>query len=91
MLISHDSQLRFEKSRPGRIGHSLPKDRYCSEAATSRIPVNLLRQRVLEFPELTEPEVIRHFIRLSKKNNCQIQLSTGLFPVLHWLCHHVGG
>lgn len=78
MLISHDSQLSFEKSRPGRIGHSLPKDRCCSDVATSRVPANLLRQRVLEFPELTEPEVIRHFIRLSKKN---FSIDTHFYPL----------
>lgn len=68
MLISPCSQLSFEKSRPGRRGASLPKD-YCDKSkGLETLPDKFRRKRALVFPEMTEPEVVRHFVQLSKKN-----------------------
>ncbi|MCM8776467.1 MAG: aminomethyl-transferring glycine dehydrogenase subunit GcvPB, partial [Candidatus Omnitrophica bacterium] len=68
MLISNDSRLSFEKSRPGRCGISLPPQILGADKDEGFLPGSLRRKRPLRFPELSEPEVIRHFVNLSKKN-----------------------
>ncbi|MDD5670446.1 MAG: aminomethyl-transferring glycine dehydrogenase subunit GcvPB, partial [Candidatus Omnitrophica bacterium] len=78
MLISNDDRLSFEKSSPGRLGVSLPKERYAKTKAVSGVPKNLGRQRPVEFPEMTEPEIIRHFVNLSRKN---FSVDTHFYPL----------
>src|SRR3989338_155788 len=78
MLISADSQLSFEKSSPGRRGAILPASRYFGKNVLGEIPDNLKRKRPLEFPELTEPEVVRHFVNLSRKN---FSIDTHFYPL----------
>jgi glycine dehydrogenase subunit 2 len=78
MLISGDSRLSFEKSRPGRKGASLPSARYSKTSAANHLPQGLLRKEPVLFPEMTEPEIIRHFINLSKKNFC---IDTNFYPL----------
>ncbi|MEM2874570.1 MAG: aminomethyl-transferring glycine dehydrogenase subunit GcvPB [Candidatus Hadarchaeales archaeon] len=57
--------LVFELSRPGRKGVSFPGQRL----AEPEVPENL-RRRSLNLPELSEPEVVRHYTRLSQMNYC---------------------
>ncbi|HXV27458.1 MAG TPA: aminomethyl-transferring glycine dehydrogenase subunit GcvPB, partial [bacterium] len=78
MLISKDSRLSFEKSRPGRSGAALPRSRYAKPASGAALPESLLRKEPLTFPELTEPEVVRHFVNLSKKN---FSIDTHFYPL----------
>jgi glycine dehydrogenase subunit 2 len=55
----------YEFSRPGKHGTNLPR----LDVPESNLPADLLRQDDLnDFPELTEPEVIRHFTRISQLN-----------------------
>jgi len=77
MLISKDDRLSFEKSRCGRIGVRFPKSRLMQGAANA-VPENLKRQQPVAFPELSEPEVIRHFVNLSKKN---FSIDTHFYPL----------
>lgn len=53
----------FELSRPGRRGAGFPK----KLIARIKIPEKLLRGS-LRLPELSEPEVVRHYTRLSQMN-----------------------
>lgn len=78
MLISKDDRLSFEKSRPGRKGASLPKSRCLKKKAVDSIPENLIRKSPLRLPELTEPEVVRHFVNLSRKN---FSIDTHFYPL----------
>ena len=78
MLISNDSRLSFEKSSAGRRGCKLPSSRFYSKRVLGLLPETLKRQRPLEFPELTEPEVVRHFVNLSKKN---FSIDTHFYPL----------
>jgi glycine dehydrogenase subunit 2 len=78
MLISKDSQLSFEKSTSGRRGLKLPAARCYGKKVTGQIPEGLRRKRPLDFPELTEPEIIRHFVNLSKKN---FSIDTHFYPL----------
>lgn len=68
MLISNDDRLSFEKSASGRKGMMLPSGRCLKEPAVERLNEKFLRSRSLIFPEMSEPEVVRHFVNLSKKN-----------------------
>ncbi len=78
MLISNDSQLSFEKSSSGRRGCKLPSTRFYGKRVLETLPENLKRKRPLEFPEMTEPEVVRHFVNLSKKN---FSIDTHFYPL----------
>ncbi len=77
MLIDSDSKLSFEKSRPGRKGTRLPKDR-CLKDPLKLLPDSLRRRTPAPLPELTEPEAVRHFVNLSKKN---FSIDTHFYPL----------
>lgn len=70
MLVPEDDRLSLEKSRPGRKGATLPFERFFSDRPADAVPEQLLRKRPLLFPEMSEPEIVRHFVNLSKKNFC---------------------
>lgn len=56
-------ELLFEKSRRGRIGFSLPE-----LDVPRKIPQSSLTRRELFLPELSEPDIVRHYVRLSQWN-----------------------
>ena len=60
-----DEPLIFERSRPGRRGFAVPGG---DEDPTAFLPADLLREPIDGFPEVSEPEVLRHFLRLSQWN-----------------------
>jgi len=62
--------LIFERSAPGRRGADLRREATRSRAAEILGP-ELCRDDVPGFPELSEPEVLRHFLRLSQLNFAQ--------------------
>ncbi|MBC8044496.1 MAG: aminomethyl-transferring glycine dehydrogenase subunit GcvPB [Rhizobacter sp.] len=62
-------QLIFEKSRTGRKGYTLPDADVPVANASDLIPKNLLRGDKAELPEVSENEVVRHFIKLSTLNH----------------------
>ncbi len=69
--------LIFEKSRPGRCGTSLPRG-CCEEQQLTDIPDEFRRGKFSAFPEVSEPQVIRHFTRLSQFN---FGVDTGFYPL----------
>lgn len=69
-----DSRLIFEKSKPGRIGYSLPK----SEVPTYEFPKEFERTEDLLMPEVSELDVIRHYTNLSRKN---YGVDQGFYPL----------
>ncbi len=77
MLISNDSRLIFEKSRPGRQGAGLPEN-FLEKDSTQNLPEKYRRREPLLFPEVSEPEVIRHFVNLSRKN---FSIDTHFYPL----------
>lgn len=78
MLISQDDRLSFEKSKPGRRGVLLPKARFCKDDPLQKMSKHFMRQTSLVFPELSEPEIVRHFINLSRKN---FSVDTHFYPL----------
>ena len=70
----------FEQSVPGRQACDLPP---CDvddgfEWPDAQIPAHLLRDEIEDFPELSEPQVMRHFQRLSQWN---FDVDSGFYPL----------
>ncbi len=77
-LVSPEEPTLFDKSRPGRVGFSLPPAEVPEVDASKVIPSALYRSEVVGFPEISENEVVRHFVRLSQKN---YSIDTGFYPL----------
>ena len=69
--------LLFEISRPGRLGVELPDCDVPVKSIADLLPGASLRKS-LDFPELSEPEVIRHFTHLSQDN---YSIDSGFYPL----------
>ncbi len=70
--------LIFEKSRPERRGCSLPKCDVDKEKLEKLIPEKCLRKDSLGLPQVSEPDVVRHFVRLSQQN---MGVDTNFYPL----------
>lgn len=71
-------KLIFEKSKPGRKGHFIPANDVPLSDLKKEIPEKYHRKSALEFPEVSENEIARHFIRLSHYN---YSIDEGLYPL----------
>src|ERR671923_842030 len=75
--ISPNEQLIFERSQTGRIGYRLPA--LDVDEAQLSIPAEFRRDDDLEgMPEVSEVDVIRHFIRMSTWN---YSIDIGMYPL----------
>ncbi len=70
--------LIFEKSKPGRRGYSLPVIDVPRKNLKEYIPEAVIRKNRPELPEVSEPEVVRHFIRISTSNH---HVDKGFYPL----------
>ncbi len=77
MLRNYDS-LIFEISREGRTAYSLPKNDVNELSLDSIIPSQFLNEKEVELPEVSEVDVVRHFVNLSNKN---YGVDTGFYPL----------
>ncbi len=70
----------YEKSVPGRRAAQLPPlgEGVAETPIEDLIPAHLLREEPAGLPEVSEPEIIRHYNRLSRRN---FDLDTGLYPL----------
>ena len=64
-----DSRVIFEKSVKGRIGVSLPVSDVPEIPFSDTISPEILRNKPAELPEVSEPQVVRHYVNLSVKNH----------------------
>ena len=67
MLNNKLTKTIFDKSRPGKTGYILPKLDVPEIDISKHIDNKLLKKESFNMLELTEPEVVRHFINLSTK------------------------
>ena len=67
--MSKSASVIFDKSVKGRMGVKLPESEVPSIGLSENISPSLLREIPAELPEITEPEVVRHFVNLSTKNH----------------------
>ncbi len=68
-MSKYETTLIFERSQPGHRGVTLPSDPMPEVQTESLIPPGLLRKKPAGLPEVTELDVMRHFITLSHKNH----------------------
>ena len=73
--MNYYDKLIFEVSKEGRTGYSLPENRYPVHAD---IPASLKRGSALPLPEVSEPDVVRHYTNLSQMN---FGVDTGFYPL----------
>ena len=68
----------FERSVDGRRAGIVPECDVPEHPLDELIPRHLLRERGPELPEVSEPEIVRHYNRLSRRN---FDLDTGPYPL----------
>jgi len=77
--ISSNEQLIFERSQPGRIGYRLPALDVEESPVADLLPQEFQRDDDLEgMPEVSEVDVIRHFVRMSTWN---YSIDLGMYPL----------
>lgn len=72
------AKLIFEMSRPGRKAYDLPPCDTEMRDSGSLIPERYRRKKDAELPEVSEPDVIRHFTELSRMNH---GVDNGFYPL----------
>ncbi|MFZ1994763.1 MAG: aminomethyl-transferring glycine dehydrogenase subunit GcvPB, partial [Solirubrobacteraceae bacterium] len=74
-----DDQLTiYERSRAGRRAFVAPALDVPEHPLDDLIPAHLRRANAPRLPEVSEPEIVRHYNRLSKRN---FDLDTGFYPL----------
>src|SRR4051794_37144381 len=68
----------FEKSSPGRRAAQLPDAGVPERVLSELIPAHLARTDPPRLPEISEPEIVRHYNRISRRN---FDLDTGFYPL----------
>src|SRR5271154_4707582 len=71
--LQEEEPLLFEQDAPGRCGVDLPPP----PDVASRLG-GLARQGAIGLPGLSEPQVVRHYMRISQKNYA---IDTGIYPL----------
>jgi len=73
-----DFPVIFELSAPGRIGASFPDADVPEYPLGDLIPRAALREIPPDLPEVSEPDVVRHYTRLSHRN---FSIDEGFYPL----------
>ena len=73
-----DSRVIFEKSVKDRMGIAIPKLDVTEISLSDSIPPELLRETPANLPEVSEPQVVRHYVNLSVKNH---HVDKDLYPL----------
>ena len=77
--INPNEALIFERSQPGRVGYRLPALDVDEQPLAELVPQQFLRDDDLEgVPEVSEVDVIRHFVRMSTWN---YSIDQGMYPL----------
>jgi glycine dehydrogenase subunit 2 len=73
-----DAVTIFERTREGRRAFAPPATDVPETPVEELLPAAAIRRRPPELPEVSEPEIVRHYNNLSKKN---FDLDTGFSPL----------
>jgi glycine dehydrogenase subunit 2 len=68
----------FQKGAPGRRAFHCPQSEVPHVEAETLLPAGLRRTEAPRLPELSEPEIVRHYVGLSKRN---FDLDSGFYPL----------
>ncbi|MCC6746375.1 MAG: aminomethyl-transferring glycine dehydrogenase subunit GcvPB [Deltaproteobacteria bacterium] len=74
----HHQEPIFAESEPGRTGASLPALDVPEVTLEGAWPIELRRLREPLLPEVSEPQVVRHYTRASQWN---FSIDTGMYPL----------
>ncbi|WP_100488256.1 aminomethyl-transferring glycine dehydrogenase subunit GcvPB [Sporolactobacillus pectinivorans] len=77
-MPDQNQPLIFEESKKGRIAFSLPELDIPEMPLDSMVPDEYLRKNEPEFPEVSELQLIRHYMALSKRN---FGVDNGFYPL----------
>ena len=72
------SKVIFERSVADRFAYSLPDCDVPERKTEELLPPDLFRKNAAELPELSEADVLRHFVELSKHNHGVL---SGFYPL----------
>lgn len=78
MRNTRDTKLLFELSESGRRAHRLPACDVPEQPASKLLPAAALAAAPPALPELSEPQVVRHFANLSQLN---MSVDTHFYPL----------
>jgi glycine dehydrogenase subunit 2 len=73
-----DAITIFERSREGRRAFVAPEGDVPEVPLEELLPIGAIRERPAELPEVSEPELVRHYTTLSSKN---FHLDEGFYPL----------
>jgi glycine dehydrogenase subunit 2 len=73
-----DDLTIYERSKPGRRAFVAPELDVPERPLDDLLPPGLRRAQPPRLPEVSEPEIVRHYNRLSKRN---FDLDTGFYPL----------
>jgi glycine dehydrogenase subunit 2 len=73
-----DTLTIYERSKPGRRAFVAPAVDVPERPLDELLPARLRRDQAPRLPEVAEPEIVRHYNRLSKRN---FDLDTGFYPL----------
>jgi glycine dehydrogenase subunit 2 len=73
-----DTLTIFERGAPGRRAFHCPELDVPAVDPAELLPAHLLRAAGPRLPEVSEPELVRHYVRLSKRN---FDLDSGFYPL----------
>jgi glycine dehydrogenase subunit 2 len=73
-----DTVTVFERSRQGRRAFVAPDSDVPEVPVAELLPASQIRDRPAELPEISEPELVRHYVTLSAKN---FHLDEGFYPL----------
>ena len=68
----------FQRGAPGRRAFQRPPLDVPEASLDEMLPAHLRRAQPARLPELSEPEIVRHYVRLSKRN---FDLDSGFYPL----------
>src|SRR3954465_2945751 len=68
----------YERSKEGRRAFVAPETDVPETPVSELLPSDAIRSTPPELPEISEPEIVRHYNNLSKKN---FDLDTGFYPL----------
>jgi len=78
-LAAADDELTiYERSKPGRRAFVAPPLDVPERPLDALLPASVRRSEPARLPEVSEPEIVRHYNRLSKRN---FDLDTGFYPL----------
>jgi glycine dehydrogenase subunit 2 len=68
--MKNTTALIFEKGSPGRLGVNVPSSNLSETEFEMALPSSFRRKELEDFPEVSEPEAVSHYLALSQKNFC---------------------